>query len=103
MPPNQRLRSDNRIIPFTQRPEDEGLKRRRIPLARVERGCSDLLRTEFRFVVTDVGGCAVDIDNEHDWDMVLRRYPEWSRAQAEKAERLCGPLPLPERAATGSE
>lgn len=77
--------------------------RRGIGLARVEKGCSDLLRTDFRFVVTDVGGCAVDIDNEHDWEMVLRCYPEWSRAQAEKAERLCGPLPLPERAATGGE
>lgn len=77
--------------------------RRGIPLARVERGCSDLLRTRFRFVVTDVGGCAIDIDNEHDWDTVLQCFPEWSRAQAQKAERLCGPLPLPERAATGGE
>lgn len=30
VPPNQRLRSDDRIIPFAQRPEDEGLQCRRI-------------------------------------------------------------------------
>ena len=49
--------------------------RRGIRLARVERGCSDLLRTGFRFVVTDVGGCAIDIDNEHDWASMWESPP----------------------------
>ena len=42
--------------------------RHRIPMPRIERGCSALLGTEFRFVVTEGGGCSVDIDNESDFD-----------------------------------
>jgi len=40
--------------------------RHRIPMARIEKGCSALLRTQFRFIVTEGGGTAVDIDNEPD-------------------------------------
>jgi hypothetical protein len=71
--------------------------RRWVPVARVERGCSDLLRTEFRFVSTEVGGCALDIDSEHDYDVSRARFREWCEAQRALAERLHGPLPLPER------
>jgi hypothetical protein len=69
--------------------------RRFIRISRVEAGCSSLLRAKYRFVVTDVGGCAVDIDNEHDYDVVSQRYDTWRKAQRERAERLYGPLPLP--------
>ena len=51
--------------------------RRHIPIARIERGCSSLLRARFRFLVTDAGGCAVDIDNEHDYDVAKLRCAEW--------------------------
>jgi hypothetical protein len=71
--------------------------RRFIPIARIERGCSDLLRTELRFVETDMGGCALDIDNEHDYDAARERYADWRKGQEAKAERRLGPLPLPER------
>ncbi len=64
--------------------------RRFIHIARIEAGCSSLLRAKYRFVVTDVGGCAVDIDNEHDYDVSKRRYDEWIKAQAERAQRLQG-------------
>jgi hypothetical protein len=72
--------------------------RRWISVARVERGCSDLLRTEFRFVVTEIGGCAIDVDTELEYDVASQRYREWREAQDAAAERRYGPLPLPERA-----
>lgn len=64
--------------------------RRRIRLARIERGCSDLLGTRFRFVVTRVGGCAVDIDNEADCDAARACFERWRDEQREAAERLLG-------------
>jgi len=64
-----------------------------IPIARIERGVSSLLQASFRFVVTDVGGAAVDIDNEHDIDVARRRYGEWVKAQTERAEQMYGALP----------
>ena len=64
--------------------------RRWIPIARIERGISKLLGTSFRFVVTDLGGSAVDVDNEHDYDVSKRRYDEWIKAQAERAHRMHG-------------
>ena len=69
--------------------------RRWIPLARIERGCSTLLRGDFQFVVTEGGGCAVDIDNEHDYDIAELRYDEWRKDQLARVEQLYGPLPLP--------
>ena len=68
--------------------------RRFVPLARVEAGCSDLLRASFRFVVTEAGGAAIDIDNEHDYDVAKLRYAEWSKLQAERAEQLYGTAAL---------
>jgi hypothetical protein len=64
--------------------------RRFVPLARVEAGCSDLLRASFRFVVTEGGGAAIDVDNEHDYDIAKLRYAEWSKQQAARAEQLYG-------------
>lgn len=68
--------------------------RRWIPIARVERGCSALLGTRCRFCVTDVGGCALDLDTEEDFDIAKRRFREWRAAQEERAEALHGPLPV---------
>src|SRR5262245_31375329 len=53
--------------------------RRWIDLPRVERACGALLRGSFRFVVTDVGGCALDVDNEHDLDIARLRFADWER------------------------
>jgi hypothetical protein len=69
-----------------------------VSLAKAEAACSRLLRTRFRFVVTEVGGCAVDIDNEEDFDASVACFGRWSAGQARRAEALLGPLPLPERA-----
>lgn len=69
--------------------------RRWIPLSRVEEACSKLLSTNFRTIVTDVGGCGVDIDNDQDFDVARLRFSEWYKAQLERAEERFGPLPLP--------
>jgi hypothetical protein len=71
--------------------------RRFIPIARVEQALSTLLRASLRFVVTDVGGCAVDIDNEHDYDAAVARYEVWRATQERRGAELYGPLPLPDR------
>lgn len=67
-----------------------------IPTARIEAACSSLLRTSFRLVATDLGGAAVDIDNERDYHVARLRYDEWTKDQVERAERLYGRLPLPQ-------
>ncbi len=74
--------------------------RRWIPLVRIEFGISTLLRGDFQFVVTEGGGCAVDIDNEHDYDVAAARYEEWRKDQLARVEQLYGPLPLRDPAAS---
>jgi hypothetical protein len=64
--------------------------RRFIPIARIEAGCSRLLRASFRFVITEAGGAAIDIDNEHDYDIAKLRYEEWSKLQAGRAQLRYG-------------
>jgi len=64
--------------------------RRFVPMASVERSISSLLRTDYRFVVTEAGGCAVDIDNDHEYEVASRQFEEWTAAQRKKAERLYG-------------
>ena len=64
--------------------------RRWVRMERIERGISSLLRGSFRFVVTEGGGCAVDIDNEHDFEVARERFSEWRKAQGERALALCG-------------
>lgn len=68
--------------------------RDRIPMPRIEKGCSALLRTDFRFVVTEGGGCAVDIDNEPDFDAASQLYERWRALQIARVEKRYGPLPL---------
>jgi hypothetical protein len=70
------------------------LVRRFVPVHRVERGCSDLLGTRFRFVLTEVGGCAIDIDTEPDYDASVLCFDQWRERQSARAEQLVGPLPL---------
>ena len=72
-----------------------------IPLDRVAEACSALLRADFRFAVTDIGGCAVDIDNERDYDVAALAFESWRVAQLKRADRLCGWLPGTPAAAAG--
>lgn len=77
--------------------------RNRIPMPRIERGCSALLRTRFRFVVTQGGGCSVDIDNEEDFDAARARFETWRDRQLARVEACYGPLPLSERSGAAGE
>lgn len=77
--------------------------RYRIPMPRIEKGCSALLRTEFRFAVTEGGGCALDIDNEPDFDAAVQLYDRWRERQIARVEKYYGPLPLAEAAGRDTE
>lgn len=59
-----------------------------------ERICSNILDTRFRFVVTEAGGCGVDVDTEQEYDTVQEHFDDWTKAQVARAEALYGPLPL---------
>ncbi len=65
-----------------------------IPIQRIEAGCSSLLRASFRFVATEAGGCAIDIDNEADLDVARLRFSEWCESQRRRSLDLYGPPAL---------
>jgi hypothetical protein len=69
--------------------------RRRIAMSRIERGAGRLLGCSFRLVVTEAGGCAIDIDTEQDCDAARARFREWRDAQERRARRLYGGAPAP--------
>ena len=77
--------------------------RERIPMPRIERGCSALLGCRFRFAVTEGGGAAVDIDNEDDYDAAALLYERWRERQLARVEARYGPLPLPAPTRAGGE
>ena len=70
--------------------------RAHIPMPRLERGISSLLGCRYRFVITELGGAAVDIDNDHDYLAARERFDEWSHGQRALAEALVGRVSLPE-------
>jgi len=79
--------------------------RARLPFSKVEHLMSRLMATDFRFVSTEVGGCAVDVDNEEDYDATRARFHEWLPAQLARGEALYGALPAsasPPEAASAS-
>ena len=63
-----------------------------IPLDRVAEAVSSLLRADFRFAVTEIGGCALDIDKEHDYDVAALAFDSWKAAQRERAGRYAAGL-----------
>ncbi len=69
----------------------------RIPSERIERGVGGLLGGSFRLVVTEAGGCALDIDREEEYDAVSSCFESWRKEQYARAERLYGPPELPAR------
>jgi hypothetical protein len=68
--------------------------RNRIPIARVEAGISRLLRTRLRFIVTEGGGCAVDLDNEEDFEAAKACLDEWTARQRARVLSVYGPAML---------
>lgn len=71
--------------------------RRALPIERVERAVTSMLATHFRFVITEAGGCAVDIDNETDYDVMKLRWDDWHRDQQAAAEARYGAPAVPAR------
>ncbi len=58
-----------------------------------EWGISKLMGCDFHFVISELGGCAVDVDTEAEYDLVCAHYDEWMRAQTARSEALFGPTP----------
>ncbi|MFI5314246.1 MAG: nucleotidyltransferase family protein [Myxococcota bacterium] len=56
-----------------------------VPLASIERAASALLRTRFRTVTTELGGAAVDVDNEADLEVVEKMLERWKALQVRLA------------------
>lgn len=44
-----------------------------------EKSCSDVLGGPVRIVITPYGGLSLDVDNEEDYQVLTRRFEEWSR------------------------
>ena len=63
-----------------------------VSMARIERTISGILGTRFRFLVTQAGGCAVDVDTEHEYDVVCARFDEFWASQQSRAEEFYGPV-----------
>ncbi len=70
--------------------------RRFVTLEVNERVVGRMLGTDFRFLVTEAGGCAIDIDTEAEYDVAQIRFFEWRDMQAARAEEIYGPLQLAE-------
>jgi hypothetical protein len=75
--------------------------RHTVSIPRVESVIGRLLRTDFRFVVTEIGGCAIDIDKEPEYDAVRARFSEWREEQQARAAEILG-RSLSESAGDGS-
>jgi len=75
-----------------------GLSRRVVEpfltLATTERHISKILGTRFKLTVTDLGGAAIDVDHEQDYEAILARFEEWMAMQkrlASEASRKTEP------------
>lgn len=56
-----------------------------VPLSMIERAASALLRTRFMAVTTELGGAAIDVDNEADLEVVEKMLERWKMLQARHA------------------
>lgn len=61
--------------------------RRFITMAQCERAMGLAIQSSLRFVVSEPGGCAIDIDTDHDYFAVRARYDEWSEAQQMRLDK----------------
>lgn len=66
---------------------------RGVSLARNEWGISKLLNCRFRFVVSEVGGSAIDVDTEEEYDQVQAHFDQWLQQERARATELLGPMP----------
>lgn len=61
-----------------------------------------VLDTKFRFIITEGGGCAIDVDTEEEYEAVCARFDDWKKAQRARAEAIYGPIPLAATAGTSA-
>lgn len=61
-----------------------------VTITGIERIISRLLDTRFAFIVTEVGGSAIDVDTEEEYDAVCERFAEWSALQERRVEQFYG-------------
>jgi CTP:molybdopterin cytidylyltransferase MocA len=66
-----------------------------VTIERNEAVVGRVLDTRFRFVITQAGGCAIDVDTDEEYDTVRARFDEWMQAQEARAEALYGAPALP--------
>jgi len=53
-----------------------------VPISMIERAASALLRTRFATVTTELGGAAIDVDNDADLEVVEKMLERWKAMQA---------------------
>jgi hypothetical protein len=70
-----------------------------VTLRRNEEVIGRLLDARFRFVATEAGGCAIDVDTEQEYDAVSLHFEAWRQAQNARAADLYGPVPADSREA----
>lgn len=70
----------------------------RIPTLRMnESAVSAMMQTHFRFAMTAVGGCGIDIDTEEEYAASQAHFERWRSEQAALAAEIYGPPGLPAR------
>ena len=62
--------------------------RRRTHVDSVVECISKLLKTRFAIAYTSFGGATLDVDNEHEYEVIKQRFSEWMNHQEEKARKL---------------
>ena len=72
--------------------------RRLNTLSRTEDAISRMLKTRFQFVLTRVGGCAIDVDTEVEYDAAKARFHEWMEMQDVAGREFGADLALPQAA-----
>ncbi|MBI4831228.1 MAG: nucleotidyltransferase family protein [Candidatus Lindowbacteria bacterium] len=51
---------------------------------------SRLLQTRFSYACTSLGGAALDVDREHEYESIKARFSEWMNYQKQKAAEMAG-------------
>ncbi len=64
------------------------LARRRTPVESVIGCISRLMKTRFTLAYTSLGGATLDIDSEHDYEVIEQRFSEWMSYQEKTAKNL---------------
>jgi len=58
-----------------------------VTISRVERAIAKLMKTDLRLIVPEIGGCAVDVDTEEEYDFICANYDRLYAEVKHRAER----------------